>query len=285
MHYFVTGATGELGKLVVASLSSRVGADRIVAIVRDRAKAQVVLPRDVQLRVADYDRPETLEAAIAGAPRLLLISSNAIGSRIAHHVNVVEAARRSQVGRIAYTSFLRADAHEIGAAKEHHASELAIEASGIPCTFLRNGWYSENYCAGVPAAVKTGNITGCAGAGRISSASRADFAEAAAIALINDEGPRVVHELAGDEAYTLAEFAGLVSRRSGKHVVYRDISEGAYREELLAMGLPLPLADLYANSDASARQGALFDDSRTLSRLIGRPTTHIDQTIYLYLHR
>lgn len=278
-RFFVTGASGQLGRLAVAALAERAGPAAVAAIVRDPARAAGLFPEGVTVREGDYDRPETLAAAFAGAERLLLISSNAIGSRVAQHRNAIEAAKRAGVARIAYTSVLHADASKLGLAEEHCATEALVEASGIAFTLLRNGWYTENYAASIPAALAHGALIGSAGEGRISSAARRDYAEAAAVALLDDAGERVVHELAGDGSYTLAEFAAELARQTGKEIPYVDMPEAEYRAALVGAGLPEPFAALLADSDAAAAQGALFDASGALARLIGRPTTPFATTI------
>ncbi len=278
-RYAVTGASGQLGRLVVAALVARVGAAAVAAIVRDPARAAGLFPTGVVIRAGDYDQPASLEAAFAGVERLLLISSNAIGQRLAQHRNAIAAAKQAGVARIAYTSVLRADISPLGLAEEHRQTESALVESGLPHSLLRNGWYTENYAASIPPALAHGAFIGSAGAGRIASAARIDYAEAAAIALVSDDAPRVVHELAGDSSYSLAEFAAELSRQTGKTIPYVDMPEAQYRGALLGAGLPEPLAALIADSDAAAAKGALDDGTRTLSRLIGRPTTPFATTI------
>lgn len=278
-RFFVTGASGQLGRLVVAALVERAGPAAVAAIVRDPARAAGLFAEGVTVREGDYDRPETLDAAFAGAERLLLISSNAIGDRVAQHRNVIEAAKQAGVARIAYTSVLHADVSKLGLAEEHRATEALVAASGIAFTLLRNGWYTENYAAAIPAALAHDALIGSAGEGRISSAARRDYAEAAAVALLDDAGERVVHELAGDGSYTLAEFAAELTRQAGKAIPYVDLPEAEYRAALVGAGLPEPMAALLADSDAAAAQGALFDASGALARLIGRPTTPFAATI------
>jgi len=278
-RYFVTGASGQLGQLVVAALANRVGADAVAAIVRDPARSASLFPEGVTIRRGDYDKPETLQAALAGAKRLLLISSNEVGRRVPQHRNVIEAAKKARVSRIAYTSVLHADTSKLGLAEEHRQTEALVEASGLSYTLLRNGWYTENYAASIAPALQHGAFIGSARDGRIASAARLDYAEAAAIALIGDEGDRVVHELAGDTSYSLSEFAAEISRQADKTIPYVDLPETDYRAALVGAGLPEPLAALYADSDAAAAEGALFDDSGALSRLIGRLTTPFAATI------
>lgn len=276
----VTGATGQLGRLVIDALLGRVPAGDIVALVRDPAKAADLAAKGVTVRRADYDEPETLASALAGIGRLLLISGNAIGRRLPQHRAVIEAAKAAGVPFIAYTSVLRADSSALGVAVEHRATEELLAASGIAHALLRNGWYTENYTASVPVALQHGVLLGSAGEGRIASAARADYAEAAAAVLTAAELPAgKVYELAGDSAFTLAGFAAELSRQTGRAIPYNNLPEAEYRGILLHAGLPEGLADLIAQSDAAAAGGALFDDGGELGRLIGRPTTPLAASI------
>lgn len=276
----VTGATGQLGRLVIQSLLEKIPAAGIVAAVRNLDKAADLAALGITLRQADYDRPASWDAALQGADQVLLISSSEIGKRAAQHQAVIDAARRAGVKLLAYTSLLHADRSPLGLAGEHRDTEAALRAAGLPHVLLRNGWYTENYAAGVPAALAHGAVFGCAGDGRVASAARADYAEAAAAVLTaaDDQAGRI-YELAGDSAYTLAELAAEIGRQSGKNIGYVDLPEADYRAALLQAGLPEGLAALLADSDSGAGRGALFDDGRQLSRLIGRPTTPLATTV------
>lgn len=269
----ITGASGQLGRLVIEALLKKLPASEIVAAVRKPESVADLAARGVIVRQADYDRPETLSSAFAGADKLLLISANEVGRRLPQHAAVIDAARTAGVKLLAYTSLLHADQSPLGLAVEHKATEALIRESGLPFVLLRNGWYTENYLAGVPAALTHGAVIGCAGDGRISSAARQDYAEAAATVLSSEGHAGQVYELAGDDNYTLAEYAAALSRASGKAVAYHDLPQVEHANALIAAGLPAPFADLIADSDAGAAKGGLFDTSRTLSRLIGRPTT------------
>lgn len=275
----VTGATGQLGRLVIASLLKKVPATGIVAAVRNLDKAGDIAALGVQVRYADYTLPSTWDEALKGADKLLLISSSEIGQRIDQHRTVIEAARRAGIKLLVYTSVLHADSSTLGLAAEHRETEALLHASGVPFVLLRNGWYTENYTAGIPAALAHGNLYGCAGNGRISSAARADYAEAAAIVLTADNQAGRVYELAGDTSYTLTELAAEISHQSGKNIGYVNMPESEYKALLIKVGLPEPIAELLANSDAGASRDALFDENRQLSTLIGRPTTLAATTI------
>ena len=269
----VTGASGQLGRLVIQSLLKTVPAAGIVAAVRQPAAVADLAALGVQVRQADYAQPATLDAAFQGATKVLLISSSALGERVAQHGNVIDAARRAGVALLAYTSLLHADTSPLGLAAEHTATEALLRASGVPHVLLRNGWYTENYLASLPAVLQHGAVIGSAGEGRIASAARADYADAAAAVLTRDDQAGLVHELAGDTSYTLAEFAAEVGRQTGRAIPYVNLPEADYRGALLGAGLPEPLAHLLADSDVGASKGGLFDDGHRLSALIGRPTT------------
>jgi len=276
----VTGASGQLGRLVIDRLLKKIPAPEIVAAVRSPEKAADLAAKGVQVRQADYAQPATLEAAFAGAKKILLISSSEVGQRIAQHQAVIDAAKRAGVELLVYTSVLHADTSLLGLAEEHRQTEVALAASGVPGAVLRNGWYHENYTAGIAGDLSHGAHFGSAGDGRISSAARADYADAAvAVLTSSDDQVGRVYELAGDASYSLAEFAAEVSRQSGKPLVYTDLPEAAYKAALLQAGLPGFVAELLANSDAAAAKGALFDDGRQLSKLIGRATTPLAASV------
>ena len=269
----VTGASGQLGRLVIHSLLKRIPASQIVAAVRNPASVADLAQLGVQVRQADYNQPASLVSAFAGAHKLLLISSSEIGQRVAQHAAVITAAKQAGVELLAYTSLLHADSSPLGLAAEHQQTEQLIRDSGLAHVILRNGWYTENYLAAIPAALAHGVLLGSAGEGRIASAARADYAEAAAVVLTTPQPANVIYELAGDEAYTLSQLAEEVSKVSGKAVVYQDLPEAEYSAALQSVGLPQGLASLLADSDSGASQSGLFADSHQLSALIARPTT------------
>lgn len=277
----VTGASGQLGRLAIQSLLARdYPAARIVAIVRDPAKVTDLAAAGVQVRQGDYDRPDTLDSALAGVERLLLVSSSEVGKRAPQHQAVIDAAVRAGVGLVAYTSLLHADTSPLGLAVEHVQTEQALQASGLPHVLLRNGWYAENYTAGIPGVLQHGTLFGSAGDGRLSLATRTDYAAAAANVIASDETQAgKVYELAGDEAMTLADFAAELARQAGAPIAYQDLPQLDYRDALLSAGLPGFVAELLSDSDAGAAKGGLFDDSGTLGQLIGRPTTPIADVI------
>jgi len=275
----LTGATGQLGQFVVEELLKTVAAKEIVAIVRNPAKAEALSKQGVLVRQADYGDQAAFTQALAGVNKLLLISSSEVGQRAAQHRNVINAAKAAGVKFIAYTSLLHADKSPLGLHVEHVETENMLADSGIPYALLRNGWYSENYLASAPAALAHGVFIGAAGDGKIASATRADYAAAAARVISEEGHAGKVYELAGDNGWTLTELAALLSKASGKNVVYQNLSEAEFAAALKGAGLPDWLATMLADSDAGAAKGGLFDDSKTLSKLIGRPTTTIEKSV------
>lgn len=275
----ITGATGHLGQLTLTELLKTVPASQLVAIVRNPAKAETLAQQGVIVRQAEYGDQAALTAALEGVDKLLLISSSEVGQRAIQHRNVIDAAKAAGVKFIAYTSLLHADRSPLGLHVEHVDTEQYLAASGIPYALLRNGWYSENYLASAPAALAHGVFIGSAGEGKIASATRSDYAAAAAKVISSEGHAGKVYELAGDEAWTLSELAAELSKQSGKPVVYQNLSEADFATALKGAGLPEAFANLLADSDAGAAKGGLFDSSRTLSTLIGRPTTPICDSI------
>lgn len=276
MKIGVTGATGQLGTIVIKELKKRIPNDEIVALVRSPERATKL---GVEIRKFDYSNRDGLTDSLKGIDRLLLISSNEIGQRAKQHLNVIESAWKNGVKWIVYTSLLRADNSSLSLAAEHHTTEQAIIDSGIDYTILRNGWYTENYANTIKGAVDGGAYIGSASNGRISSASRADYAEAAAVVITNESHKGKIYELAGDDSYTLHDLAAEVSKQSGKKIPYKNMTEGEYIEALKRFNVPGPLAEAIAGWDISASKDDLYDDSNQLSQLIGRPTTPLSESV------
>ena len=275
----ITGATGQLGQHVIESLLKTVPASQIVAIVRNPAKATALSQQGITVRQADYSDEAAFTTALQGIDKLLLISSSEVGQRAPQHRNVINAAKAAHVKFIAYTSLLHADTSPLGLADEHVATEKMLAESGIAYALLRNGWYTENYLASAPAALEHGVFIGAAGEGKIASATRADYAAAAARVISEDGHAGKTYELAGDAGWTLSQLAAELAKQSGKKVVYQNLSEADFAAALKGIGLPAGLADMLADSDTGASQGGLFDDSHTLSKLIGRPTTSLADSV------
>ncbi|EJT4819550.1 SDR family oxidoreductase [Citrobacter freundii] len=275
----ITGATGQLGQHVIESLLKTVPASQIVAIVRNPAKATALSQQGITVRQADYSDEAAFTTALQGIDKLLLISSSEVGQRAPQHRNVINAAKAAHVKFIAYTSLLHADTSPLGLADEHVATEQMLAESGIAYVLLRNGWYTENYLASAPAALEHGVFIGAAGEGKIASATRADYAAAAARVISEDGHAGKTYELAGDAGWTLSQLAAELAKQSGKKVVYQNLSEADFAAALKGVGLPAGLADMLADSDSGASKGGLFDDSHTLSKLIGRPTTSLADSV------
>ena len=275
----ITGATGQLGQHVIESLLKTVPASQIVAIVRNPAKATALSQQGITVRQADYSDEAAFTTALQGIDKLLLISSSEVGQRAPQHRNVINAAKAAHVKFIAYTSLLHADTSPLGLADEHVATEQMLAESGIAHALLRNGWYTENYLASAPAALEHGVFIGAAGEGKIASATRADYAAAAARVISEDGHAGKTYELAGDAGWTLSQLAAELAKQSGKKVVYQNLSEADFAAALKGVGLPAGLADMLADSDTGASKGGLFDDSHTLSKLIGRPTTPLADSV------
>ncbi len=275
----ITGATGQLGQHVVANLLKTTAADQLVAVVRNPAKAEALSQQGVNVRQADYGDEGALTKALQGVEKLLIISSSEVGQRAPQHRNIIQAATAAGVKFIAYTSLLHADTSPLGLADEHVATEKMLADSGIPYALLRNGWYTENYLASAPPALEHGVFIGAAGEGKIASATRADYAAAAARVISEEGHAGKVYELAGDNGWTLSELAAELAKQSGKKVDYQNLSEADFAAALKSVGLPDGLADMLADSDVGASKGGLFDDSHTLSKLIGRPTTALADSV------
>jgi NAD(P)H dehydrogenase (quinone) len=278
MKIAITGATGHLGQIVVEKLKQQVSADHIIGLVRSLEKASE-LNLGIESRLADYENKETLESALAGVDTLLLISGSEVGKRPAQHANIIEAAKKNNVKWIIYTSLLHADTSSISLAAEHLATEADLLKSGIPYTLLRNGWYTENYTNAIAGAIAGGAFIGSAKDGKISSAARADYADAAVKVLTTTGHEGKVYELAGDEPWTLSELAAETSRQSGKDISYMDMSAEEYAHTLSSLGLPEALCQAIAGWDVSASQNALFDEGKALSKLIGKPTTTLSVVV------
>lgn len=271
--YAVTGATGGLGGAAVAALLDRgVTPSDVVAIVRNPEKAASLREAGVTVRVADYTDTDSLTSALTGVDKLLLVSGSEVGQRAAQHRNVITAAEAAGVKLLAYTSILGADDTPLALAEEHIATEKLLAASSVPSVLLRNGWYWENYIPSAPAAIESGVLYGSAGEGHIAAAARADYATAAAVALLEATGGEV-YELAGNDHLTYPQIAQVIADLSGKPVRYQDIPEADLAAALAGAGMPEPMASILANSDAGVAKGALDSDSTALETLIGRPST------------
>lgn len=279
MTIAVTAATGQLGTLVVDSLLSKVPANEIVAVVRDATKAQPLADRGVTVRTASYDDRDALTAALEGVDKVLLISGNEMGQRFPQHQNVIEAAIAQQVGQLIYTSAPAVDTSTLPVAPEHLATEQYLATAAIDHVILRNGWYHENYLPAIDTARQTGSVLTSAGEGRVGSASRADFAEAAAVALTTDEPLKPVYELGGDVAWSQADLADTLADLIGSPVTVAQVAPEEQATILAGADVPAMWVDFTVATDASIKNGELEVAGGDLSALIGRPTTPLADTL------
>jgi NAD(P)H dehydrogenase (quinone) len=281
MSVVVTGATGQLGRLTVEALLRRgVPAADVVATGRDTAGIKDLADRGVVVRRADFADQDSLEAAFAGADKLLLISASVpVDERVANHRRAIDAALAAGVSLVAYTSTLRADTAATIIGATHRATEDYLRERRVPSVLLRNGWYLENYTGQLPLFLRNGAVIGAVGQGRVSAASRADYAEAAAVTLTTAGHAGAVYELGGDEAFTLAELATAISAAAGKQVTYTDLPADKLARVLTDAGLPAELADVLADADLGLSRGEMFTDAGDLRRLLGRPTTTLADAV------
>ncbi|MGW4079033.1 SDR family oxidoreductase [Streptomyces asiaticus] len=280
MSIAVTGATGQLGRLVVEDLLRRgVAAPDIIATGRSTDRLAELAERGVQVRQADFTDATGLTEAFKGARKVLLVSTTTVSERFDNHARAIDAAARAGAELIAYTSTLNAHTASMILADAHAKTERYLRDSGVPGVVLRNGWYLENYTSQIPLYLRSGVVPGSAGAGRVSAASRRDYAEAAATVLTTEGHAGSVYELGGDTAFSLAELATALSAATGQEVVYGDLPAERFRDALLDAGLPAELAEVLADSDLGLKRGELFTDSSDLSRLIGRPTTTLTDAL------
>ena len=273
----VTGATGQLGRLVIDALLKRVPASGITAAVRSPEKAADISAKGVKVVKADYNAPETLGPALAGTDRLLIISGNEFGQRVEQYERLIAAAKAAGARFIAYTSIINSDGNPMFLGADHKVAEKLIAATGLPHAFLRNSWYTENYTTAFQSGAAHGVIIGAAGEGRISAAARADYAEAAAVVLA--EAREGIFELGGSEAFTMAGLADIVAGVADKPVAYNNLTPEVYAEQLKGFGVPEGMAGALADSDKYAAEGWLFTESRDLETLIGRKTTPVSDTV------
>ncbi|MEU9749421.1 SDR family oxidoreductase [Streptomyces niveus] len=280
MSIVVTGATGHLGRLVIESLlTADVPAGEIVAVARDRAKAAPLAARGVDVRIADYDRPETLRDIFRGGDRVLLVSGSENGRRVPQHSAVVDAARTAGVAQLAYTGVLGGPDADFELAAEHKVTEQLILDSELPYTFLRNGWYTENYTENLAPVLEHGAVVAAAGEGRVASAARADYAAAAAAVLTGDGHLNKAYELCGDTAWSFDEYAAELSRQTGRTIVYNNVPDETLFGILKGAGVPGPMVGVLVDVDKAIERGLLVGTTGDLSRLAGRPTTPLADTI------
>ena len=279
----VTGANGNLGQIVIQELLKTKANKSIVAIVRNPEKADTLQKQGVQIRLGDYDNFESMHKSLLGVESLLLISSSEIGKRAEQHQKVINAAKEAGVKNIVYTSILNAQNSKLKLALEHQITENQVIESGLSYSILRNGWYLENHTENLDSALQFGQIMGAAGDGKFSSASRADFALAAANVLSQPVQKNKIYELAGEDSFSLKDLAKELSLQTAKKIEYKDLSEEDYKNALIGFGLAPAFADILADSDHGAKLGQLESHSKDLHELIGRKTTSLSEAIRIAL--
>lgn len=272
MTIAVTGATGQLGRRIIAAIKARAPNQMVIALARSPERASDL---GVEVHRFDYADPKTLAPALIGVDTLMLVSSSEIGQRAEQHNNVIAAAEAAGMRRIVYTSVLHADTSPIGLAEEHRVTEAALAASPLKATILRNGWYTENMTGGTAGVIASGTMIGSSAHGRFSAATRDDYAEAAAAVLTSDGHAGRTYELGGDDAFTRAQLAAEISRQTGRDIQYRNLSEADHAAALRDAGVPPQFAEMLARLDTQAADDVLFDMSGDLRTLIGRPTTSL----------
>ncbi len=276
MKIGITGAAGHLGRLIIQSLNKNSRDAELIALVRSPEKVKDL---NIQARYFDYSKPETLKGPLQDTDCLMMISASEVGKRSLQHQNIIDAAKQAGVKRVVYTSLLHADKSPMNLAEEHRFTEDLIKKSGIEYTILRNGWYTENYMTSMKSFVEHGAVVGSAGDGKISSAARADYAEAAAAVLTSNSHKNKIYELAGDKAFTLSDLAAELSKQTGKNILYQNLPKQAYVEVLEKAGLPEQAANMVAQWDVDTSNGALYGDEKTLHELLGHETTPLAVSI------
>ena len=279
MKIGVTGASGQLGHLVVQDLLEKCAATDIVAIVRDPAKAADLAAAGVEIRVANYDDRASLDAAVIGLDKLLLISSSEVGRRFPQHKNVIDAAKAAGVKHVVYTSAPKATTSALILAPEHKATEEYLASSGVDYTVLRNNWYTENYARTMQTARDTGTLVTAAGEGRVASATRADYAEGAAAVLIGEGHEGKVYEFSGDRAWDFRELAAAIAEATGTACSYEPCEPAALVAAMKAAGMDEGTASFVAGLDSNIAAGTLAEACPDLARILGRPTTPLKESV------
>jgi NAD(P)H dehydrogenase (quinone) len=282
----VTGATGQLGRLVIEYLTrAGVAPGDITALGRSADRLARFDGTGIRTAVASYDEPESLDAALAGAEKVLLVSGSEVGQRVRQHGNVIDAAVRAGVSHLVYTSAPHADSSELILAPEHKATEELIIAADLPFTILRNNWYTENYASATEQAEATGNHVASTGDGRVASASRTDYAEAAAVVLTTDGHDGAVYELSGDFAWTGEELAAAMSDIVGERIAFLSVTSEEHADLLRTAGLDEGAIGFVVGLDANIRDGLLGDATPDMRTLLGRPTTPLAEGLRAALDR
>jgi len=276
MKIAITGSTGQLGKLVIEKLTTLTAASHLVALARDLEKVKSL---GIEGRLFDYSKPDMLAKALIGIDKLLIVSSNEIGQRLAQHKNIIDAAKLAGVKHIVYTSLLHADTSSLSLAFEHLETEKILQASGITYTILRNGWYTENFLGSLSSIIANSKVFAASGEGKIAAATRQDYALAAAKVLTTSGHENKIYELAGDIAFNMQEFSDSISKVTNQKITFQNLTAENYKNQLIQFGLPEGLAEFLSQTDVEIEKGQLYSDSKDLSQLIERPTTSLEQAI------
>lgn len=265
----VTGASGQFGRLAVEELLAR-GATKLIAGTRDPAKLADLAARGVEVRQLDFDDKASLAAGFAGVDRVLLISTDAVGNRVAQHKNAVEAAKDAGVKHVVYTSAPNPRPNpNTGVSPDHYWTEAAIAASGLDFTFLRNHIYAEISLLGAAPAIGSGQLYDATNGGGRSYVTRADAAGTAAGALLTAQG-QAIFDVTGPAAVTQAELAAEFAKASGKPVARVGLSGEQLRGGLIAAGLPEGMADVMVAFDVDAADGYHAVVTDTVEQFSGR---------------
>ena len=277
----ITGASGNLGKLVLSHLVKKTEVSQVVAIIRDATKLEAFRGSGVEIRVADYDDPQSLAAAFENVKTLLQISTSATGAvGEQQELNVVQEAKRAGVTKIVYTSTLVPGPNSVfEAGRTCAVTEQAIADSGLDYVFFRNSMYVETIPLFIGPAIHDGQIYYPSGDGKVSFASRNDIAEALANVLL-DEGHRcAVYSITGGEALSFADVAVLLQSEKGLDAVHHDIPEEAFAEELHKTGMPQGEIDFMVSMAASIRIGEFSTVDNQLEKLLGRKRLQVSEYI------
>lgn len=280
MTIAVTGASGQLGRLVAEGLLQRVAPSDVVLLTRDPARLADLAERGADVRAADFGDPSTLAAAFAGVDRLLLISTDVVGARLEGHLAAIDAARAAGVRHVAYTSVPEpVGANPAAVVPDHAATEEALRASGLAWTMLRNNLYADMQGASLAPAEATGRLVTNVGDGAAAYVARADCA-AVAVGVLTGEGHEgQVYDVTGPHAWTAAELAELAARRAGREVEVVDVDDDAYAAGLVQAGVPEPLAPLLVSFGTSTRQGHLARVTDVVARVGGVEPTSLESVI------
>ena len=258
MSIVITGASGQLGRLTAELVLARVPASEVTLTTRRPEALSDFVGRGARVRQADFDRPETLAEAFAGGERLLLISADVVGRRVAQHRAAIEAAREVGVRHVAYTSYLNPVAENPAViTPDHRDTEEALRESGLAWTALRNAFYAEYQVPAGAQAIATGQLIHNNGEGRIAYVSREDCAAAAAAVLTTEGHEGKAYDITGPESLSFAEAAERISAATGREIRHVDVPPEAARQGMLSSGMPEWQVDVSLGLLAAVREGAL----------------------------